>query len=103
MTQDEFVTMRNTLNELCESTLINKGREYTIGSSDKLENFKSLAIDLGLDPLQVWAVYWKKHVASILSYVKDGKAHSEPIEMRFVDCRNYLDLGIAIIKEKHNG
>jgi len=99
MTNEEFIKVRNSLNHLCETTLLNKGKEYTVGSEDRLANFKSLSKSLGLSPLQVWAVYWKKHVDSILNYVREGKTHSEPIHMRFVDCRNYIDLGLALIND----
>ena len=76
-----------------------KGTEYTLGSDDKLANFKNVASTTGLTPLQVWSVYFQKHIASILNYVKDGKIYSEPIRGRFQDARNYLALGIALIDE----
>jgi hypothetical protein len=83
-----------------ESTMIQKGHEYTIGSDDKLANFKNVAKDTGLRPMQVWAVYFLKHIASICNYVKDGReASNEPIEGRIMDARNYLALLRGLIEE----
>lgn len=91
-----FQNLVGTETQLMET----KGEEYCKGNPDRLHNFKDIASDLGLDPLQVWSVYFKKHVDSILSYVRNGSVKSdEPIESRFYDARNYLALGLALIED----
>jgi hypothetical protein len=47
----------------------------------------------------VWSIYFLKHVFSILAYLGQ-KSESEPIMGRFVDARNYLDLGWGLVKEQ---
>lgn len=76
-----------------------KGPEYTRGT-DCLENFKRVGGALGVSPLVAWALFANKHFDAILSYVRTGKVHSEPIQGRFADLRNYLDLGLALVKEQ---
>ena len=62
-----------------------KGKEYA-HSEDRFANFNRLADELGLSPEQVAWVYTKKHLESIVSYVKDNKTYStEPIRGRHVD------------------
>ena len=98
---------RPTFNKFCEEQhsaefflLGTKGAEYTQDSQYVLFNFKQNAGGLGIDPLTVWAVYMNKHIAAIKSYVKNKKVKStESIESRFTDARNYLLLGLALIKE----
>lgn len=78
-----------------------KGEEYTRSDADKLKNFKAIAEDLGLTPIQVCMVYLKKHDMSIDNYVKTGAVVSdEPIDGRIHDSRNYKLLLLALIKEQ---
>ena len=84
--QDELITL--------------KGFDYTQGDSDRLHNFKFVAEHTGLTPVQVWSVYWLKHVLAILTFVKHGEVRSESIEGRFLDEANYNLLGLAILKEQ---
>jgi hypothetical protein len=86
--------LENTAKEIREL----KGKDYSDGF-DRLSNFKKIASQLGLDPIQVWAVYFLKHIDSISTFVRTNALHSEPIEERFCDALNYLYLGYAIHKE----
>jgi hypothetical protein len=79
--------------------LESKGRDYTRDDADRLINFKKIADEMGVDPLLVWWVYFRKHIDAIATHVKTGKAESEPIVTRFIDAQNYLYLGYALIKE----
>jgi len=83
--------------------LTGKGEEYTVSDEDALANFKGVAADAGVTPLQAWYIFFNKHVRSIANYVKTGKAASdEPIQGRILDARNYLALGRALIEESTN-
>ena len=73
---------------------------YTVGSADVLKNFKSVAGRLGLAPLQVWGVYFLKHIDAITSLAKDPNIpQAEEIIGRFADAINYLQLGYALYRE----
>jgi len=80
-----------------------KGREYSQGDDDRLHNFKQGAKDMGLHPFNVWYIYFYKHYASIISYIKSGKEFSdESIQGRIADARNYLLLFQALIEDLKN-
>lgn len=98
MNQDRFDAVREELNEYCEDLLASKGADYTAGG-DRLDNFKQVAKDLGLTPLQVWAVYFRKHIIAIQKFVRSGELADEILQSRFADARNYLDLGWALVSE----
>jgi hypothetical protein len=79
--------------------LTSKGVEYA-GEQDCLANFKDADI-IGLDPKQKLWVYLSKHMASIASYIRNGKEFSnEPIEGRIADARNYLALLYMLVQEE---
>ena len=75
-----------------------KGADYA-GNNDRLNNFKEVGRMTGLSPIQVWAVYFLKHVEAIMTYVKTGSISSEPIESRIMDARNYLALFRGLVEE----
>jgi hypothetical protein len=76
-----------------------KGREYS-HEGDRLANFKRIASELDIDPLIVCWVYFKKHVDSIASYVKEKREGlSEPVRGRIVDAITYLGLLNGLIEE----
>lgn len=95
----DFESFRQLFDEDCVRVLLKKGNDYAAGG-DRLANFKRLSERLGLSPIQVWGVYFIKHVDAILEFAKAGKVESEPIRERFVDARNYLDLGLALVEDK---
>ena len=78
--------------------LLRKGHDYR-GDVDALGNFKAAAFRLGLTPIQIWAVYFGKHVSAVERFCSHGKVESEPIESRIDDCINYLHLLAALIKD----
>ena len=95
MTYKQFEERRKQLNEECEKILVTKGREYTDGG-DRLSNFKQFK---ELSPLVVWFIYFMKHINAINYAVIEGKTLSESLESRFIDARNYIDLGLALFEE----
>ncbi len=99
MTNEEFVDLRDKFNDECEEAMKLKGEAYTQGTSDRLANFKKNAEKLGLTPLQVWSVYFGKHLDAIYFYLRSGKAGPEGVRENLKDARNYIDLGLALITE----
>jgi hypothetical protein len=99
MILSEYEAVTTRLLTLAKSIVDKKRPDYTIGNKDVLKNFKSVGERLGLTPLQVWGIYFLKHIDAISSFAKGNKNPSEPIEMRFADALNYLFLGMALIEE----
>jgi hypothetical protein len=100
MTNEDFVTFRDQFNKECEDTLLKKGEAYTQNSADRHKNFKANAERWGLSPIQVWAIYFGKHLDSITHFVKNGKEGPEGVRGNFMDLRNYVDLGLSLIEEE---
>ncbi len=93
--QEYFNSMINEEKDLLDR----KGREYS-SDSDCLANFKS-KLDIGVNSLQVAAIFMDKHYSSIKSFIKVGHEISdESIEGRISDMRNYLFLLSLLIKEQ---
>lgn len=87
------------LNKCCEILSV-KGKDYTIGSHDRLANFRRTAEMFNCTKEQVLAIYLYKHVAAIFNYAKSNKqSESEPIEGRIADVINYMLLFYKMIKE----
>ena len=100
MKQDTYNELRQDLfNKACGVSK-NKGKDYTRGSEDVLQNFKSVGERCGLDPKEVLFIYMDKHQDAIANYIKtNGLSESEPIEMRILDNINYLFLLWGLITE----
>ena len=105
MNKQEFEDARLELGIACNQVLEAKGKDYAGEGGDRFANFKLSAellanfhIDMGT-PLGTWAVYYLKHVFAILAWIGQ-KSESEPIKGRFVDARNYIDLGWGMVKEQ---
>jgi hypothetical protein len=101
MTLEEFAQHRKQLNDMCSGILESKGRAYTRASNDKLANFKKTAEDLGISIELAWAVYFHKHLDSLMHYIKNNEEGPEGITENIKDARNYLDLFYAILVEKN--
>jgi hypothetical protein len=81
-----------------------KGKEYA-HDIERFANFKRLSQELGnLKPEIIAYIFFKKHLDSIVSYLKEGKEYSdEGIEGRFVDAITYLTLIYGMIVEEKLG
>lgn len=106
MTHQEFdeKIFQPTIKQMQELGRV-KGGEYS-GDADRLDNFKRNAAALGLDPLQVWAVYAAKHWDSLMTFIRDiteGKTdrpRSEAIDGRADDLLVYMMLFKALLLER---
>lgn len=88
----------------CVHLLAVKGKDYTIGTEDKLHNFKTVGEFTGMTPEQTLGVYFYKHIAAIFAYIKNsGQSESEPIEGRIADAVNYLLLFNKMVQERKRG
>lgn len=75
-----------------------KGKDYA-GDDDAMANFKQAALQLGVTPYVIWAVYAHKHWSAVMSFCKEGQVESEPIEGRIHDCILYLFLLLGLIED----
>jgi len=84
----------------CIACLESKGEDYTMGTNDRLHNFRTVAEFTGLTKEQVLGVYFYKHISAIFAFIKNGGTHeSEPISSRIMDAINYLLLFEKMIQE----
>lgn len=102
MLEKDFLVMLDLMEKTEHEIMGTKGMEYTQGDlkTDRLANFYRIAEELKLDPKMVLWVYLKKHLDSIVCYIKQGKEYSEKIEYRIHDARNYLVLLNGIIQQQ---
>jgi hypothetical protein len=103
MLEKDFLEMLNKMEEAEHEIMGTKGMEYTQGDlkKDRLANFYRLGTELGIDPKLVCWIYLKKHLDSIVCYIKQNKEYSsESIEGRIHDARNYLVLLNGIITQQ---
>lgn len=100
MNQKEFIETKKYILEKALDIMNAKQPEYTNKSIDVLHNFKSTAESIGITPMEVWAVFFNKHIQAILSHAGDPYMHqAEPIDSRYADAINYLFLGFAMLVE----
>ena len=101
MTSIEFNALVHELDSHAIQTMNKKGPEYTTGHEDVLNNFKSTAKKLGVDPLIVWYAYFDKQVSSVAAHVSNHDLNrAEPMISRFGDIINYAKLGYALFNER---
>lgn len=106
MDHKQLNDIKKSILSLAQDVMNKKQPEYTNKSADVLHNFKTTAENLGLEPQEVWAVFFYKHVQAILSHAHNPDMHAaEPIESRYADAINYLFLGFALhletMQKKH--
>ena len=103
MNQKEFIETRQYILDKAQDIMDAKQPEYTNKSIDVLNNFKQTAKSIGIQPMEVWAVFFNKHIQAILSHAGDPNMHqAEPIDSRYADALNYLFLGFAMLVEDQN-
>ena len=103
MTSIEFNALVNELYSHAVQTMNKKGPEYTTGHEDVLNNFKSTAKKLSVDPLVIWYAYFDKQVSSVAAHVSNEDLNkAEPMISRFGDIINYAKLGYALFNERDN-
>ena len=103
MNTNKFNAIVHELDSYAQETMNKKGPEYTTGNEDVLNNFKSTAKKLGVDPLVIWYAYFDKQVSSVAAHVSNHDLNkAEPMISRFGDIINYAKLGYALFNERDN-
>ena len=86
MNKQDFKRASDNLLNTAINIMADKGPEYTIGDEDVLNNFKSTAKKLGVDPLVIWYAYFDKQVSSVAAHVSNEDLNkAEPMLSRFAD------------------
>lgn len=102
MKREFFLKLVATRQETRRRLLELKGAAYS-GNDDAFNNFKKNGVLLGLTKYQIWAVYFNKHIDSILNAIKarpDSPVDkSEGLNGRIDDAINYLDLLFGMLDE----
>ena len=85
----------------CIKCFQEKGAEYTVGSKDRLANFRGVAEDVGIPMEKAWYVFFNKHLRALQSYIKNGcqVKSNEPISGRIMDLVVYLTLFHKMVLE----
>lgn len=101
-TIEERQRLAEEIFEECKDILRKKGKDYA-GNQDSLANFKDGGMELGRTKYEVWAVYFYKHVKSILNSIKanpnNPQTESEPLRGRIHDIINYAVILAALLEE----
>lgn len=107
MTAEDFNKLQDELIEAEKKMSDTKGKDYTVGESDRLNNFKTVGklvccgnCQQPIGTRAVFGVYYFKHLLAILAWIKTKKVESEGLFGRFLDVRVYSTLGLAIHKEE---
>lgn len=75
---------------------------YTRESLDVLYNFKDTAEDIGIDPLQVWYVFARKHWDCLTAAAKNPNTpQAESLQSRVCDLINYSILLLALLEDRN--
>lgn len=98
MTHEQFNELFESRVEALRETGRTKGKKYTVGANDRLKNFKDLMPRVS--PLQVWDVFFSKHLAAIRYYLATRENIGEDIcDTHIHDAIMYLFLLEGLIKE----
>lgn len=101
MTQGEYDGYTEMLKTMADDIARAKRPDYTRGNADVLHNFRESAEIAGISMLQAWLVHFHKQFSAVARYAKNPEAKlSEPIDSRFCDLYNYIQLGYAIMQEE---
>jgi len=101
MNREEFNTLIDGFTAERKEIQMSKGQAYS-GKDDALDNFKRNAKKNDVSPLVIWNVYFSKHLDAIDSFIRGEYTDTEPIEGRFMDAINYLELGYGLVREGTN-
>ena len=101
MTQDALKHFFDEFTCEMRNIMVEKGSSYsgaTNATADRLANFKRVAKQMGVTPIQCWLCYFLKHVDSVSTYARTGH-ESEGFRSRALDLANYALLGAALVHE----
>lgn len=105
MSREQFQDIAHKTMKELQHLSETKGREYTRGGADALDNFRRHGERYGVPSELVWAIYAGKHWDAIETYVRDvtegtSRQRSEPIEGRINDMILYLLLFKGILEAR---
>ena len=100
MERTPFSFLQSSIQSKRWEVLKAKWKDYSWVTDDVFGNFKEVAAELGITPMQVLWVYMNKHFKALNKYIRNPNAIiSEPIEWRIIDAMNYLDFMYGLYSE----
>lgn len=78
------------------------GNPETTGNADIHERFHRDGQELGISPLQMWAVEFKQHADALIAFARNPQGHIAPITEHAVHARVHLGHLIAMIVDVQN-
>lgn len=102
MTQTEFHLTFEQQVQRCEETLLNKTKEYTRNSPDRLSAFKTAAALQECTPERALAGMMAKHIISIydMCFSEQASYDQSIWNEKITDTLNYLFLLNALVREE---
>ncbi len=102
MTNKEFTKVVKEMLQQTDDVLIQKGKEYTANSTDRLCAFKRGAEILRQTPENVLIEYMTKHIVSVFDMVNSEKQYPMPVwKEKLGDMINYCIILVAMEEEKN--
>jgi hypothetical protein len=98
MTYEELQQIEEQVWERMRKIRETKGREYA-HDEDTLADFKEVAADAGISPMQCWLTYVQKHQRAIATFVREGSVKSESIYDRVLDVVVYHVLLLGLVQD----
>lgn len=99
MTQKDWENHVDTFLETMRNVLKAKGKDYSDGNKDRLQNFKDIGQAAGVGSHQAALVLAAKHWDAISRHCRGIKCVTENVQQRLVDLANYAVLISAIEKD----
>lgn len=93
--------IREFFENRCISILESKGKASASGSEDANKNFKDGALaEKGIDSVDVWWIYFYKHIARLRNYIVTREKAGEDLEETLADIVNYACILLTLIEDK---
>lgn len=100
-TLEDRETLLKEVFEVLHTLLIEKGKEYSAGKEDTLNNFRDRAKWMGLEPQHLLFIDASKHLDAIKGWAVHGRPLTlEQADNRIYDAMVYLILLLALYRNE---
>lgn len=99
ISQDQYEQRVTELDTHCQTVIDAKRKVYTNGSGDVMRNFRVAAIVKGSTAGSELATHLLKQVSAVVNLLCNPDIVDSEMDTRFVDLRNYVELGYVLYKE----
>jgi hypothetical protein len=99
-TEERNKLIANFFNTKCRNILETKGKASSGGTQDTNQNFKEAQLGDRVDDLDVWWIYYIKHVTRLKNFIVNREKIGETLEETIADLVNYPLILYTILVEK---